>query len=116
MANNFYPYPTEFPSQEVAYLLPLLRGKKPDDLNDAVQAGWVLVGYGKKQLSGAAAGGAFKPLAVMSAKRREAALEALEASLKVKTAAVDAKAIPWEMVLAIAWPLIESWIKKKLGK
>lgn len=112
----FYPYPTEFPKEEIAYLLPLLRGQKPDDINLAVQAGWVLVGYGKKQLTGAAANGQFKPLAVVSAKRRDAALLALENSLAVSVKDVDAKAIPWELVLSIAWPLIEGWLKKKLVK
>lgn len=109
---TFHPYPTRDQFMQAAlYLIPVLRGKTPDDKAAAVNAAWVIVGF---------AGSVYSPVegvvSVRSTNAGEVAdmLERLCADHPEKFQ-VKAAGVPWQVVLPFLQGLIQEWLKGKFG-
>lgn len=99
-----YPYPTQFPTEEVGVLLPILRGKVPPT-DMAVQAGWVIVGYGASQL---------KPGQVTISEALYTPDGLANSLEQAMTAGVPhaSIALPWETILPLLSNLLIQWLLK----
>lgn len=98
-----YPYPSSFPTEEVGVLLPILRGKVPPT-DQAVQAGWVVVGYGASKLQPAQV-----TISAATTVTAESLADQLEAAGVLNHASM---ALPWETLLPILTNLLLTWLTK----
>lgn len=104
-----FPYPNQFPAEEVKVLLPILRGAAPD-LKTAAHATWVLIGYGAAQISDGA-GTEIKMASDVDEKTQVA--NYLEMGLGDGVTIKPEMSIPWKTILPILWELFKSYLGSK---
>lgn len=102
-----FAYPGMWPTEEVAYLLPLLRGQVPSDHKAAIQAAWVVIGYGLDKT--------IPPAPVSSLYRVEVAdqLAGLHVKMGKMGAVFENRSFPWQQTLNVLLTLIQLWLAQQ---
>lgn len=112
-------YPTEFPSEAIAFVIPALRGQAVN-WPQAAQAGWTVVGYALGQAIPNAPAPARSTSRgkgkALTAKKAAALLEQHVSGTASANAAPDKAramgAFPWQELVATLLPLILQWATK----
>lgn len=111
------PLITEFPSDSVSVLVPLLRGALPTDRRQAVTAAWNVIGFAANL---AVPEGAPPPAAF--SRRQLPALTGAEVARHLEDAKVHATAsmatataglgsIPWGQIIVSLMPILLQWLE-----
>jgi hypothetical protein len=98
-------FPTELPTAEIRVMIDALRGGSKDD---AIEAAWWTVGYGATFLPD----GKAPPMFAATANPEEELAAQLEGAIAVRGNGGETKALPWGLIVSLAWTVLQKWLQK----
>lgn len=102
-----YPYPSQWPSASIAYLLPILRGQPVADKAVAANAVWEIVGFGLERM--------LPPPPQLAAMSGDDVAKLLdhEHLRQLSAPGIAYGKLPWGQIIAILAELLAKWMANR---